>query len=61
VLLSVIGSEVTILLVEQDMRMVMDISDWINELDVGRKIAEGSPEDIGKSPLVIKAYLGKGI
>ena len=53
------SSGYTMLLVEHDMRLVMDISDRVNVLDVGRKIAEGPPLQIGKDPVVVKAYLGK--
>jgi branched-chain amino acid transport system ATP-binding protein len=60
-LTTIIKSGVSILLVEHDMRMVMDISDWVNVLDLGRKIAEGTPSQIGKDPTVIKAYLGREI
>ncbi|MFW6262870.1 MAG: ABC transporter ATP-binding protein [Thermotogota bacterium] len=50
---------VTILLVEHDMSLVMDISDYITVMNFGRKIAEGTPEQIKNNPEVIKAYLGE--
>ena len=47
-----------ILLIEHDMAVVMDISDGVTVIDLGQKIAEGTPEEIRNNPEVIKAYLG---
>ncbi|MEQ8175274.1 MAG: ABC transporter ATP-binding protein [Syntrophomonadaceae bacterium] len=48
----------TILLVEHDMQLVMNICEQIAVLDYGRKIAEGSPNEVKNNPLVIQSYLG---
>jgi branched-chain amino acid transport system ATP-binding protein len=48
----------TIVLIEHDMGVVMDISDRVIVLDYGRKIGDGSPETVRRNPAVIDAYLG---
>jgi len=49
---------ITILLVEHDMDVVMDISDHVVVLNFGRKIGSGTPSDVRQIPEVVEAYLG---
>ena len=51
---------VTVVLVEHDMELVMDICDRIVVLNLGKKLAEGTPREIQENPAVISAYLGEG-
>ena len=55
----VVADEVTVILVEHDMKMVMELSDHITVMNFGKKLAQGTPSEIRQNPDVIAAYLGK--
>jgi len=54
------GHGLTVFLIDHDMGLVEKVSDKITVLNFGRKIAEGSPQEVLRHPEVIAAYLGEG-
>lgn len=54
----IVDADISILLVDHDMGLVLSVCDFIYVMEFGRKIAEGTPTEIKENPVVIAAYLG---
>ncbi|MBN1574206.1 MAG: ABC transporter ATP-binding protein [Deltaproteobacteria bacterium] len=54
-----VSKDITVVVVEHDMNLVMDISDEVLAVNFGEKIAQGTPEEIQRNPEVVRAYLGE--
>jgi len=52
------AQRITVVLIEHDMKLVMGVSDHVVVLNYGRRIAEGTPQEVARDPDVIAAYLG---
>jgi branched-chain amino acid transport system ATP-binding protein len=52
---------ITVVMIEHDMGVVMDISQRVHVLDFGKRIAAGTPDEVRRDPAVVRAYLGREV